>query len=401
MDTQLGRCTGLLVAVGALLATGCEDPVVEAFDYAASSPIYSTPAITKDGIFFGSENGEVVALNKKGEFQWKYATRRDVRGAVKVSENMVYFGSTNNNFYALDLNGHEVWKFIALSRIKGDPLILGKTVIFGSYDKHVYAVNALNGRREWVFPDDLDTPPAATPPPAEKDVKDPKAKDPKAAATPAPAEPAVPVEEKIAPGDAFSYSSPVLVGENIVMGNLDGYVYAIHSKTGKLSWRFKTDGADSKKGVTSTVVETPDALVFGANDGQVYAISKDGKATKWKFKTGDEINATATLDPDGSIYIGGVDGYFYALSAAGQEKWKYQLKGPVMGRSALVDNLVVFAGGTGDNSVYAVDKATGKLFWTTLTNGKIETDVVAEGNRIYVASGDRRLFCFQFNKTRP
>ena len=27
-------------------------------------------------------------------------------------------------------------------------------------------------------------------------------------------------------------------------------------------------------------------------------------------------------------------------------------------------------------------------------------DVVADGKRIYVASGDRRLWCYQFNKTR-
>ncbi len=427
MRSTMGKIWGLAGTALVVLASGCEDPVVKAFDYAASSPVYSTPAITKDQIIFGSENGEVVALNKSGEFMWKYGTRRDVVGAIKVSENLVLFGSTNNTFYALDLAGREVWKFNTLARIKGDPLVVGKTVIFGSYDKHLYALNLSNGRRAWVYPDDdgaadaavgaapannpMAPPPpppngapppppnGTAPPPSPNGAKNGKdAKDPKAAAAPEPPPP--PVVEKIVPGDGFSYSSPVLVGENVVLGNLDGYVYAVNAQTGAFAWRFKTDGADAKKGVTSTVVETADALVFGANDSNVYAISKDGKSVKWKFKTGDEVNATATLDSDGNIYIGGVDQLFYSLDATGKERWRFQLKGPAMGRGALVDNLVVFGGGAGDNSIYAVDRSNGKLFWSTLTNGKVETDVVAEGNRIYVASGDRRMFCFQFNKTK-
>jgi outer membrane protein assembly factor BamB len=395
------------VAFGALMAAGCEDPVVRVFDYAASSPIYSTPMLTEDAIIFGSENGEVVNLSKSGEFRWKYATRRDVVGAVKVSEGLVLFGSTNNQFYALDLAGREVWKYTTLGRIKGDPLVVGDAVIFGSYDKHVYALQTSNGGVRWKFPTDAADAAAAAPPPAAAPV-DPKAakpadkpaEKPADKAAPAAAAPAEPPPAPVLPQDSFSYSSPVLVGDNAVLGNLDGYVYALNAKTGALAWRFKTDGADQKKGVTSTVLETKDALVFGSNDTQVYAIAKDGSGLKWRFKTNDEVNATAIQDAEGNLYIGSVDMVFYSLDPAGKERWRYQVKGPVMGRAAIVDNLVVFAGGAGDGGIYALDRATGKLFWSVQTGGKIEADVVAEGNRIYVASGDRRMWSYQFNKTK-
>jgi outer membrane protein assembly factor BamB len=389
------------LVLGAALLCACEEPVVRVFDYAASSPIYSTPVLADDFIIFGSENGEVVGLSKQGEFRWKYATRRDVTGAVMVKDGMVLFGSTNNQFYALDLAGREVWKYTSLGRIKSDPLLFEDSVLFGSYDKHVYSLALKNGQLRWKYPSEQAPPP---PPPAAPEAAkpvDPKAKpvDPKAAKPADVPPPAPPAPAPVIPADGFSYSSPMLVNGNAVLGNLDGYVYGINAKTGELAWRFKTDGADQGKGVTSTVLETKDALVFGSNDSQIYAIAKDGSGVKWKFKTGDEVNATAIQDEQGNIYIGGVDNVFYALDANGKERWRYQLKGPVMGRAALVKNLVVFAGGSGDGGIYAVEKDTGKPFWNVQTNGKIAADVVAQDNRIYVASGDRRLWCYQFNKT--
>ena len=395
------------VLVVAALATGCEDPVELVFNYAASSPIHSTPMLSKDSIIFGSENGEVVSLSRTGEYRWKYSTRREVVVAVKEDNGLVFFGSTNNQFYALDLSGGEVWKYTTLSRIKGDPLVTADLVIFGSYDKHVYALNKTAPQRVWIFPDDNAGAPLQ-PGEADKDKKDDKAdakgkdkgkgkgkdKDKDAKEPEAPPAPVI-------PSDGFSYSSPVMVGDNVVLGNLDGYLYAVNAANGTLAWHYKTQGADAKKGVTSTVLETKDALVFGANDANIYAISKDGQKTLWTFKTKDEVNATAIQDDAGNLYVGGVDHGFYSLDASGKERWRFTLNGPVMGRAALVQNLVVFGGGAGDQTIYAVDKDTGKLFWKQPTEGKIEADVVSEGNRIYVASGDRRLWCYQFNKTKP
>lgn len=377
----------------------CEAPVVKVFEYVASAPIYSTPALTQELIIFGSENGDESAINRKGEFVWKYSTRREVVSAIKVADNMVFFGSTNNTFYALDQAGQEVWKYTTLGRIKGDPLVLGKTVVVGSYDKYVYGLSKVKGSRLWTFPPmpgvgEAAPPPAATPTPV---AAKPAGAAP--AGTAPAAEPVQPVVERVEPGDAFSYSSPIAVGNMVVLGNLDGHLYALEAETGKFLWRFKTDGADVRKGVTSTVLEHGDSLVFGANDGFVYAISKDGQKVHWKFKTGDEVNATAVADGDGNLYIGGVDRTFYSLDKSGKERWRYALKGPVMGRAAIMKNLVIFAGGSGDNSIYAVDRNNGKLFWTFTTGGKIEADMVVEDNRLYAASGDKHLYCFQFNKT--
>jgi outer membrane protein assembly factor BamB len=394
------RLVTLLLAAPALV--GCEDPVVKSWEYVASSAIQSTPAITPDRIIFGSDSGDVSAVTRNGEFIWKYATRREVVGAIRVADDMVLFGSTNNSFYALDLMGRELWKYTTLGRIKGDPLVVGKTVYFGSYDKSVYALSTTRGTRVWNYPGSV-----LAPAPAQAETAPVEgaassggvaAKAAPGAPGPASAPAAAPVEDKVEPGD-FAYSSPVKVGTNIILGNLDGHLYALDAETGRLSWRFKIDGADAKKGVTSTPLEVRDGIVFGGNDGNVYSISKDGQKVNWKFKTGDEVNATPVADEDGNLYVGGVDRTFYALDGSGKERWRFSTKGAVMGRAALMSNLVIFAGGSGDGTVYAVDRGTGKLFWSYTTQDKIEGDLLVEGNRAYVGSGDKRLYCFQFNKT--
>ena len=406
--TYVRRLVSFLLT--APLLASCEDPVVKSWEYVTSAAIQSTPGLTSDRIIFGGENGDVSAISRNGEFIWKFGTRREVVSAVRIAHDMAFFGSTNNSFYALDLEGRELWKYTTLGRIKGDPLIVGKVVYFGSYDKSVYALSTNKGTRVWIYPTATINPvppPEAAPAagsssgaPAAKPASGvaPAAAGSSSGAAPAPA--SAPVEPKIEPGD-FAYSSPVKVGTNIVLGNLDVHLYALDAETGRLSWRFKIDGADAKKGVTSTPLETKDGIVFGGNDGNVYSISKDGQKVNWRFKTGDEVNATPIVDDAGNLYIGGVDRNFYALDAAGKERWRFATKGAVMGRGALLGDLVLFAGGSGDGTVYAVDKATGKLFWSYTTQDKIEGDMVVDGNRLYIGSGDKRLYCFQFNKTSP
>ena len=101
----------------------------------------------------------------------------------------------------------------------------------------------------------------------------------------------------------------------VVIGNLDGYVYAIDGKTGEFKWRFATDGAKQGLGVTSSVAEYEGKLIFGANDGNIYGIKLDDQSVAWKVKTGDEINSSPVLDDKGILYCGSRDKNLYAIDA--------------------------------------------------------------------------------------
>ena len=107
----------LLLAVIGLTVGGCKQPIEKRWEYWASGACLSTPAVTDELVIFGTDNGEVHAVNKAGKHRWKFQTRRKVVSALLVADKLVFFGSTNKSFYAIDLNGKEVWKYTTLDRI--------------------------------------------------------------------------------------------------------------------------------------------------------------------------------------------------------------------------------------------------------------------------------------------
>lgn len=359
----------------ALLAmSACSEPIEKLWQYPSYAASGSSPGISEDLIVFGTASGEVHAVTKSGSAAWKFGARKEIISAPAIVDGLIFFGSTNQNFYALDAKGREVWKYTTLDRIKGDPLVVNDTVYFGSYDDHVYALDTASSEERWVFP--------------------PLSSDALAA---------VPAEERaLWPTSDFSYAQPLATSDGLlVIGNLDGHLYAIERETGRLRWRWGNDHvAKAKKSITSSVLERDGTLYFGGNDGKVYAIALADQSLRWSHDTGDEVNSSPVIDEGGTLYIGSRDKKLYALDAkTGALKWSFAAQGPILGKPALYQNLVLFGGGEGDGTVYAVDRNAGTLFWSYKTEGKIDADCVVDGNRFYVASADRNLYAFEIKKT--
>jgi outer membrane protein assembly factor BamB len=371
------------LALSCVIVTGCNPPIEKLWQYQSYQASGSSPAVAGDLIVFGTESGEIHAVSRAGAFRWKFQTRKEVVSAPAVVDGLILFGSTNHNFYALDRTGRQVWKYTTFSRIKGDPLVVGKTVYFGSYDKHIYALETDTRSERWIFPPDTS---------GEAGLEEPAAD---LAADVAP-------EIKATwPKDAFSYARPTYTSDDhIVVGNLDGHVYAVKRQTGELSWRFATDGVKDRKGVTSTVVEKDGLLYFGANDGQVYAIKLSDQSVAWKFQTGDEVNSSPVIDESGTLYIGSRDMKLYALDTkTGAKKWDFLTTGPILSAPALYQGLLIFGAGEGDGHVYAVKAAQGTEFWKFKTGARIDADALIDGDTFYISSFDKNLYAFKINRT--
>jgi outer membrane protein assembly factor BamB len=92
------------------------------------------------------------------------------------------------------------------------------------------------------------------------------------------------------------------------------------------------------------------------------------EAIAWKFKTKKAVYASPVIE-SGVIYIGSLDGYFYAIEAkSGIEKWKYNCTNKILS-SALVHQKQVYF--TSDNKLISLD-LNGKLVWeVVLSNDSI------------------------------
>jgi outer membrane protein assembly factor BamB len=359
---------------------GCTPTIEKLWEFPISSPIYSTPLVVGDLIVFGSESGTLHAVDKNGQARWRYqVSSSQIFSRPATDGKLIYFGATNQTFYAVDLKGQLKWKFVTGERIKSDPALLEGVVYTSSYDGHVYALQTDTGKEIWEFP------PKEPPREAAGEGDEEKEK---------PEETSVPsLDPK--PG-AFSYSAPVIKDGVLYVGNLDGYLYAIQTADGKLKWRFKAGG-----GITSSPLVEGKAVYFGSKDDHVYAVdAATGGKTLWKFKTGDDVLSSPRIY-DGVLFIGSNDKNFYALDAkTGKKKCHFATKGPVISYGAFFQDLVFFGGGQGDGNVYALNRSTCELFFSTKTGYKIESDPILEGDRLYVTSGDMQLYAFKINKKK-
>ncbi|NIO19303.1 MAG: PQQ-binding-like beta-propeller repeat protein [Candidatus Aenigmarchaeota archaeon] len=144
--------------------------------------------------------------------------------------------------------------------------------------------------------------------------------------------------------------------ERIYMGTKGGSLYAFEAKTGKLIWRFKAgDGVITKPFVWR------DKVFFPCLDGNLYCLNSEGKEI-WRFKTGDSIFYAPAVYSD-KIYFGSADGNFYCLDTKGKEIWRFRAGEEITNElpATYYKGVIYFA--SMNNFLYAVDAETGKEIW--------------------------------------
>ena len=186
--------------------------------------------------------------------------------------------------------------------------------------------------------------------------------------------------------------------------NHTGYADVSGPKTSQLKWKYLV-GVDVG-GWPNSVVVSREGTVFVAGSGKITALSADGSlkwakdylspqgpalsadgttlyftsqtslvaaspldgAKKWEFKAGNNMVFGPTIGPDGTIYQGSWDKYFYAINPDGTLKWKYLTKGTISYPSSIDENGNIYLGGGDahfgpDGNIYAFD-SLGNLLWT-------------------------------------
>ena len=186
--------------------------------------------------------------------------------------------------------------------------------------------------------------------------------------------------------------------------NHSGYANVSGPATNQLKWKYQVGGTGGN--IPNSVVVAKDGTVFVAGNGKITALNADGSlkwakeylgpqgpglsadgttlyfdsnsalvaastldgTKKWEYKAGNEMVFGPTIGPDGIIYQGSWDKYFYAINPDGTLKWKYLTKGTISYPSSIDKNGNIYLGGGDahfgpDGNLYAFDK-TGKLLWT-------------------------------------
>ncbi len=190
-------------------------------------------------------------------------------------------------------------------------------------------------------------------------------------------------------------TSPVIDSNGTVyVGCLDHNVYAI-GQDGKEVWKFKTNG---RIGSSPALSCDESVIYFGSEDGYLYAVESSDGTQKWRYQTSGAIISSPAIDASGTVYVGSLDGYVYAVKKDGTLAWKYDTHSRI-GSSPSISNETVYVGNESGN-LYAIDVSNGKLKWTYKTGGYIMSSPAIDADEIvYVGSADGYLYAVKEDGT--
>jgi len=131
-----------------------------------------------------------------------------------------------------------------------------------------------------------------------------------------------------------------------------------------------------------------DGTIYFLSGDTIVALDKDGNE-KWKFKTNGNTIIGLTIGPDGTIYQGSWDNYFYAINKDGTLKWKYKTEGAISYPASIDQNGVIYLGGGDahagpDSNLYAFN-SDGSLKWKYDTKAmRVGSPAIGSDGLIYV-----------------
>ncbi len=227
-------------------------------------------------------------------------------------------------------------------------------------------------------------------------------------------------------GDSGARLAPGSADGRIYAAGIDGTVVAFDGASGRTlwqtrlgqrsggSWRIWRRGDNSLRWSGGPTV-AGDLLVVGGLDGQLYALSAQDGSERWHVQMTSEIVTPPAIAGD-VVVVRSNDGRLSALNAAdGTTKWVFDQPVPALslrGNSApLVANGVVYDG-FDNGKVVAVRLEDGIQLWSqSLSNGEgrteveriadVDGDLVADGSTLFAAGYRGQAAALALDSGRP
>lgn len=272
---------------------------------------------------------------------WTYEAGDSIESSAAIVGSTVFVGSQKGELTALNLdNGAVFWKYAIDSPIgESSPAFSNGVVYIGDLGGWLHAVNASTGKKIWAFK-------------AGNEIK----------------------------------SSPVVVGDRVLIGSYDQYLYCV-STNGSLLWKFKTNGP-----VHSTPSIAGDLAFIAGCDEFFHAIRlTDGKE---QFSVSSDAYTGASPALLGaSAYYGTFDNEVLMVDLTQHRvAWRYQHPQrhfPFYSSAAVTASRIVIGGR--DKMVHGLTPA-GKGVWTFDTRARVESSPAIAGDRVFIGSNDGRFY---------
>ena len=278
---------------------------------------------------------------------WTYEAGDSIESSAAIVGGTVFVGSQKGELLSLNLeNGAVYWKYQIDSPIGESSATYSDGVVYiGDLGGWLHAVNASDGKKIWAFK-------------TNSEIK----------------------------------SSPVVVGDRVLIGSYDENLYCVSTRNGSLIWKFKTNGpVHSTPGVLNGV-----AFIAGCDEMFRGIRIADGK--EMFSVSSDAYTGASPALRDNSAFYGTFNNEVLMVSLTDHSVgWRYehpQRKFPYYSSAAVTSNRVVVGGR--DKLVHGIS-LTGKGVWTFATRARVESSPAIADGRVFVGSNDGRFYALNLN----
>lgn len=300
-----GKLVGLDAATGAKLFNDLTLETPRSGGFLSCAPataavaIYGTPVTANGLVYVAGYNGKVYAIDAlKGVERWRYP--RDISLAAIVggltlsTDGKIYFGTSDNKVYALNGTGGEpAWEkpFVTGNKVWGTPAVDDNTVFIGSFDKNLYALRATDGTLQWQFT--TGGPIAMTPLVANGTVyfgsfdRQFYAVDKTTGAL---------RWQTASPAGNWYWAKSIIVDNQIYAPNLDGKVYIFNLSTGQVLNDIKIGSA-----ISSSPVLVGDNIILAEQNGKVWKLNTKSNVVTLLHDFGSKVKLFAPLAASANI----------------------------------------------------------------------------------------------------
>lgn len=278
------------------------------FDDEVTARISGGAVIGYDKVFWGSENGEVFALDAEtGELVWQAKVPGEVISKPALDSNLVIVNTASGVLIALDINsGEEVWKVdqsvppLTLRGVSGVTAMAGGVFVgLASGEVGVFIVDS--GQQGWVT--EIGEASGST------------------------------ELQRIVDVDV----TPIIFGDKVYAISTNGNLAAIDLQSGRALWKRK---------YSSYRQLTLDGNRIFATDiqGHVYAIDRNSGSELWSQLALTNRGTTGAVAVDDYVVVGDLEGYLHWLDVTdGSIVARYQVDGSGIYATPLVHEDLIYA----------------------------------------------------------
>ena len=252
---------------------------------------------------------------------WTYRAMSGVGNAIVVRDSLLFFGKKGGGISALDIRKGKVaaeFRTVGKGEVTCCPEETRLVVVERIAKPSVYALDLLTGRRLWK---------------ADFGMID---------------------------------GEPLVCDSRVILGNSDGVVFALDSRSGSQIWKKEID-----EPVFSSPAQSGDTVVVVGAEGGVRAFSARDGNILWEHDEGGSVDSGPVIR-NGRVFVGFHGGAFRCFSLSdGRLLWMHQGEGSVFTTAAASDVSVFY--GTSQGVLYCLDPKDGLVRWSFQTGSVVGT----------------------------